>query len=857
MVASLRLAAILLCLGFSQTALAQVIPDRTLGPESSRVTRGVVIRGNRAARIEGGARRSRNLFHSFSAFTIGSRQRVYFASPAGVETIISRVTGRGASNLDGTLGVLGDANLFLLNPNGIVFGPNARLDVAGSFVGTTATAIEFGDQGQFGAAQADVNLPLLTVQPSAFFFTGPVNRPITIEATPTLEDPANGLEAAAGQSLLLLGGPMTLASGRLNASQGQIELGAIASPGRVPLSTAQDSLRIAVPGGAKLADITLTDFAAVTAAEGGSVSLFGRRVAVSGGSRIAISAGRSGGSLQINASERIHLSGAAFGSFPSGLSAVTTGDGDGGLVDLTTDRLVVEAGAQVLASTTGEGSGGRLRVEAQSVVVAGGVTGSDIVSGLVSESRGSGDGGDITITADRLTLREGGAISTSARAGSSGAAGDLTLRTRSTRLLGTLPGSPDLRSGLFSVTRGGRGRAGRIRIEAENLAVRGGAVVTASTFDGAQGRGGDIQIRASEAVEVTGTAPNGQVESALLVGTSTPSAAGNLRIATPRLLVGEGALVSARSFSIGAGGDIAVSADVVAIRGGARMTVSGEAGDVESVSTTTAGDLRIESSAIALADGGTIEATTLSGDGGNLTLQAESILSLSDRSRISTTAGSAQSGGDGGNISITSPWVVADALGNSDITANAFTGSGGRVQLTATEGVLGLVPRSRQALAELLDPDNLDPSRLQSSDITAISQTNPRLDGQIILDTPRVEPEQQAADLPEALAAPRLQQRCYASAATTSSFVNAGRGGLPPSPAQANSSLTLWDDLRSLPDRSTAGVMLDTPQTKPLVEAQGWAVASDGTVVLTAQPTPEARTWATAALSAAAPCRSF
>lgn len=93
--------------------------------------------------IEGGARRDSNLFHSFSEFNINNGQRVFFANPAGVDRILSRVTGNTQSNILGTLGVLGNADLFLLNPNGIVFGPNARLDVWGSFLATTAD-LQFG-----------------------------------------------------------------------------------------------------------------------------------------------------------------------------------------------------------------------------------------------------------------------------------------------------------------------------------------------------------------------------------------------------------------------------------------------------------------------------------------------------------------------------------------------------------------------------------------------------------------------------------------------------------------------------------------------------------------------------------------
>ena len=118
--------------------------------------------------IGGGIQRGSNLFHSFSQFNVDQGATVLFLDP-GVTNILTRVTGNQRSNIFGTLGVSGgNANLFLINPNGIIFGPNAKLDVRGSFVGTTANAIQFGNQGFFRASASQV--PLLTVNPSALFY---------------------------------------------------------------------------------------------------------------------------------------------------------------------------------------------------------------------------------------------------------------------------------------------------------------------------------------------------------------------------------------------------------------------------------------------------------------------------------------------------------------------------------------------------------------------------------------------------------------------------------------------------------------------------------------------------------------
>lgn len=153
-------------------AKAQIIPDATLGLESSAVGSGT-IEGVEVDLIEGGAQRDTNLFHSFEQLNVNELQRVYFSNPIGIETILSRVTGRDASTIMGTLGVNGSADLFLLNPNGIFFGSNARLDVGGSFVATTADAFDFSEPGTFSARSPVMPSPLLTVAPSAFLF-GPI-----------------------------------------------------------------------------------------------------------------------------------------------------------------------------------------------------------------------------------------------------------------------------------------------------------------------------------------------------------------------------------------------------------------------------------------------------------------------------------------------------------------------------------------------------------------------------------------------------------------------------------------------------------------------------------------------------------
>ncbi|MGB6301515.1 MAG: filamentous hemagglutinin N-terminal domain-containing protein [Rivularia sp. (in: cyanobacteria)] len=142
--------------------LAQLVPDKTLGNESSSIRGNVEVKGKLTDLIENGAIRDNKLFHSFSEFNIDKLQRVYFANPAGIENIFSRVTGNNPSNIFGTLGVDGNANLFLLNPNGIVFGSDAQLDIAGSFLASTGESLRFGNGFEFSATNPQAP-PLLNI----------------------------------------------------------------------------------------------------------------------------------------------------------------------------------------------------------------------------------------------------------------------------------------------------------------------------------------------------------------------------------------------------------------------------------------------------------------------------------------------------------------------------------------------------------------------------------------------------------------------------------------------------------------------------------------------------------------------
>jgi large exoprotein involved in heme utilization and adhesion len=246
--------------------------------------------------------------------------------------------------------------------------------------------------------------------------------------------------------------------------------------------------------------------------------------------------------------------------------------------------------------------------------------------------------------------------------------------------------------------------------------------------------------------------------------------------------------------------------------------------DVRSLSSGKAGNLEITAHSIQLDNRGKLTAETMSGDGGNIILQDLDLLLMRRNSQISTTAGTAQAGGNGGNIEIDTDFIVAVPQENSDIIANAFTGRGGNINITA-QGIYGIESR---------------PKVTPLSDITASSQFG--INGVVTINTPDVDPNRGLVNFPVEPVSVEVAQGCQVSGKQSSvAFFNTGRGGLAPNPYEPLSSSDIWENVPPPTHRSenAAGATnaSASPATPPdkIVEAQGWLVNEKGEVVLVAE----------------------
>lgn len=487
-----------------------------VSPDGSLSTEVVQPEANRWT-IEGGDRAGSNLFHSFREFSIPTGGSVHFNNAADVVNIFSRVTGGQRSTIDGLLSANGGANLFLLNPSGILFGPNARLNLGGSFFASTADRLVFADGLSFGVDGAG-NRPLLSMSVPVGLQYGSAPGSIRVEARstdPTATTPA-GLQVQPGQAIGLFGGSLEFEQGWAIAPEGRIWavaagprtvvnfnrlLDTLIAPG-ANLTFQGGGLEVSGNGGGEL--VAIGDrvqlgqgalLAANTLGTGDGRGLWVRsgefgltdRSAVS---TITLGSGR-GGDLSLTAQRSITLSsGRDFGSFiqqllnaqfgPSdvagGLFSVSLGSGNAGRIVLGAENIDLSEGSVILTSTFGAGRGGDVLIDATGMVRLN-------RSGLISGTAGSGRSGDLTSQSKNLELLNSGVIASLAL--SSGSAGDIDLSaTDSITLIGgetillNIGNYPtEINSGIVASSYFNSGNSGQITVRVNQLFLRSGALI--------------------------------------------------------------------------------------------------------------------------------------------------------------------------------------------------------------------------------------------------------------------------------------------------------------------------------------------------------------------------------------------
>ncbi|MEL6442365.1 MAG: filamentous hemagglutinin N-terminal domain-containing protein [Cyanobacteria bacterium J06621_8] len=679
-------------LGFSlansSLVLAQVTPDNTVNTQ--------VTQNGNVAEITGGETQGANLFHSFQDFSVPTGNEAFFNNANDIGNIFSRVTGGNISSIDGLIRANGSANLFLINPAGIMFGENASLSIGGSFFGSTASSILF-EGGEFSAVDLD-NPPLLTVNaPIGLSFRDNPGNIVANQATLVVPD---------GETLALLGGNLNFDGGTYIASNGRVDLGGLMESGTININ---NDGGFDFPEAVTRGNITAAG-AIFSAAgeESGSVTINARNLALTSGSRIfnGILSGsgiadNQAGDVVINLTEDLTIA-----NNSDIINSIFQGSGNSGDVIVNARNVNFNDGGIIFIFNNGAGNIGDTTLTATEDINFDGISGSQSsgISYFVT-AEASGDIGSINIAAQNLEITNGGSITSTVEANSD--SGDINLNIIETIRIdgsgfstfpdGSLRG--ELSSRINTIV-ANNGNVGDININTQNLFLSNNGEIDASIFG--TGNSGNININADlitisepgspnlPAASISASAFDSENDNSDSVANG-----GNITINTGSLRINDGGNIQAAINGRGNGGNIKINArDEVSVSGaGLLETASGEeitrlSGifvDVNPLSSGEAGNIEIETSSL-FVDQGFISADVLGeGNGGSINILATDSITLANAGLIQAAVFQGSTG-NGGDITIETPQLTLteESLIGASILGE---GNGGSINILAADSI--------------------------------------------------------------------------------------------------------------------------------------------------------------------------
>lgn len=712
-------------------AWSEVILDGSMG-------RSDALSGPRyAIGAELGRQVNSNLFHSFLSLNLGQGEIATFSGPGSVANIIGRVTGGRPSSIDGTIqSTIPGANLFLINPAGLMFGPHASLDVSGSFYASTASYLKFADGSQFVATGAGESR-LTAAPPAAFGFVG--------NNTGSLSLSGSRLQVGTGRDIVLAGGDMHIRgyeNGTLTAPSGRIGLYAVSGPGELgidgealPQSVTPAFGYLEVSGGERVS----------ASGSNGRVVIRAGQLQVKNGLLLAQNSGVNGG-VDIRSGD-VSLDGAVVQSATdtaggggnvrieagklsainsSEIDASTFGSGNGGTISLQVGEMSLLGGSRVVNSVTSgsSGHGGNTVISASGAVNIAGEGSSGQWAAILNNTHGSGDGGALWLDAGSLHVSGATIQAATGGAGNAGTihikSGDVIVDRQGAIYVLTQgsgnAGTIDLTASRIRLTENGwinaealgGGKAGSISVRTGTLDLSDGGKITTRAYY-YERSGGDISINATNSIRITGRSePLGSSPGSDEVSTGILSFAGNLSITAPEISVADSGSISTRTWNDLRSGDINVHTDrltllhgghisadaigsslwdggagMVSVQAGESVTISGSVGGRRSGiqsgtrSSGDAGSVIIETPVLRLSDGGVINTGTGvfgSGSAGNIEIRAGLVEVMSNARIVSSSVGY----GGKGNITIDADDILLDhgaisAFGSGDGAAGSIT----------------------------------------------------------------------------------------------------------------------------------------------------------------------------------------
>ncbi|MCP4111221.1 MAG: filamentous hemagglutinin N-terminal domain-containing protein, partial [Desulfobacteraceae bacterium] len=653
---------------------------------------------------EYGKQAGNNLFHSFSQFNLNTNEVADFQVSSGIQNIVSRITGGSSSWIDGTLRCtiagtykLSIANLYLLNPSGVMLGPNANLDINGSFHISTANYLRLGENERFNAEPLKGEV-LSVKAPSAFGFLDNDIAPITLEGKGELkwyewDGEPTGLKVLNGKTISVIGGDIEVKKGTYyynNRYNENVPLGIINAPeGRVNIVSVASAGEV-IPMESDLDVSSCEEMGNIIVSEDSSISVSGEGAG------------------------NIYIRGGQFAIDNSFIEAETHGNKNGGVIDIQADRLLLKNGC-ISGNTSEIGRGGDINIFASDSVYLLNDNSDSYFAKIVTHANGenndSGDGGNILIETNKLLLEDCAGIASLSKGG--GNSGDITIRASEVTLINN---DINLYKPIISTAAEGQittsGGAGNIYIESKMLSLNKGTAINSSTIG--IGKGGDITICAYDSVNLSGNAISDGEGSAIVANSyskeDNTGDTGNILITTKNLLLNDGAQISSSSSSgIGNGGNITIRAfESVSLKGnddyhgeqeergsgqGSTILTIGYGGNAN---TGEGGNILIETKKLSLDNGAQINSSTLGGiDGGDITIYVSELISLSGKDVMSDehpstifsrTESKETDASDAGNILIETERLLLND-GTWISSSSTGKGRGGDVAIIASESI--------------------------------------------------------------------------------------------------------------------------------------------------------------------------
>jgi filamentous hemagglutinin family protein len=671
-------------------AIGQVVPDNTLSNPS------LVNTSGSTATINGGTTAGTNLFHSFSQFSVPSGSTAFFSNNLAIDNIIARVTGGSFSFINGRIRANGTANLFLINPSGIIFGPNVSLNIGGSFVASSANSFTFADGLRYSAENPQA-APLLAVNVPIGLQYGKMAGPVAAISS--------FLSVRPGKTLALAGGDVFLSNTFLTSSGGRIELGGLSDSGTVGLIFSRNipSLNFSAEDATRSNASLTGGFLSVSGSGGGDIVVQAQNIDISDALLLAgLSSGKGiqGGNITLTASDRLTVVNSVIynlvnsqangngGNIDIAAKSLTLtnstkigtglfGKGSAGSVNIVADSLSLTKGAQLQTDNDGIGNAGDINVFVSDTVTLNGIDDQGIFSAILSsvEENAQGNGGNISISAKSINLASEALIGSATNG--KGNAGNLTIAAKDLVVLDSE--TSFVVSGSNSTA---SGNAGNISIFTEALKLNNGASVINATLG--QGNAGNISIAATDTINLDGAGTNG-IGSLIdiLTGDKSSGNGGDINISTRGLSLTNGGLIGSGSQGTGITGDIVISAsDFIRLDGVGPLLVGGIFNNPAIGGEGGAGSIIIDTKSLRLSDGATIFALqTGSQKTGNIDITATEsvdILGAKGPEYPSRIASATLSDLPSGDITINTPVlnIVGQGLGGLDQTGVTATSRG-------------------------------------------------------------------------------------------------------------------------------------------------------------------------------------